>query len=57
MNDLEKEVSKLLLDLNVPYHLKGYEYLKTAIIMCYKDRNKLHCITKSIYPAIIKNNK
>ena len=35
--ELEKYVTKIMLDMGVPAHLKGYHYLRDAIILSGKD--------------------
>lgn len=56
-NDLHKEISLLVRDLGVPAHIKGYQYLKTAIVMAAEDANMLNYITKLLYPEIAKQYK
>lgn len=50
--NIEQKVSEMLLELGVPANLKGFRYLKTAILMCFDDETKIEHITKSIYPDI-----
>lgn len=52
-NKLEK-VSKLLHDLGMPSHIKGYQYIRDAIIMMQEDASYLGGITKNLYPEIAK---
>ena len=51
---MKKTTQNLLTRLCVPAHLMGYEYLADAIEMVSEDKNCIHCITKTIYPAIAK---
>lgn len=55
--DLEKDVTNVLLEIGIPAHIKGYQYIRQGIIMSFHDRNMLQYITKYLYPAIAKKNK
>lgn len=48
---LSKTLSKLLHDLGVPSHIKGYEYIREGITLLYKDP-KISGITKELYPRV-----
>lgn len=50
--ELESLITKLLHELGVPANLKGYQYLRFAILHTFKDMNLLNSITKSLYPMI-----
>lgn len=52
--DLETAVTKVIHDLGVPAHIKGYQYMRTAIMMVIEDMNLLNYITKTLYPDIAK---
>ena len=52
--DLETKVTEYIHELGVPAHIKGYHYLRTAIIMVVKDMDLLNYITKELYPEIAK---
>ena len=56
MNEVELEiyVTKIMLDMGVPAHLKGYHYLRTAIIMSIKDMETVSSVTKLLYPEVAK---
>ena len=56
-DDLETEVTNILHDLGVPAHIKGYQYLRDAILMSMEDRELLNAITKLLYPGIAKRNR
>lgn len=49
---LEVEVTSLLHDMGVPAHVKGYQYLRDAILMILDDVHLLSGITKDLYPKI-----
>ena len=53
--DLEKEVTDMIHDIGVPAHIKGYQYLREAIVMAVKDPLMISSITKILYPTIAKN--
>jgi len=42
-------------EIGVPAHIKGYQYLRDAIIMCIQDMDMLNSITKALYPEIAKH--
>lgn len=52
--DLEALVTEYIHELGVPAHIKGYHYLRTAIMMVVKDMDLLNYITKELYPEIAK---
>ncbi|GGH86385.1 hypothetical protein JOD43_003507 [Pullulanibacillus pueri] len=51
---LDSEISKLLLEIGVPAHIKGHRYLSDAISIVCQDFSTLSSITKGIYPQIAK---
>lgn len=55
--DLERDVTNILLEIGIPAHIKGYQYIREGIIMAFYDRNMLHYITKFLYPSIAKKYK
>lgn len=52
--DLERDVTNILLEIGIPAHIKGYQYIREGIMMSYYDRNMLQYITKFLYPSIAK---
>lgn len=52
--ETEQEISGLMLELGIPAHLKGYQYLRTAIIMCVEDMELIGSVTKLLYPELAK---
>ncbi|MCI5604142.1 MAG: sporulation transcription factor Spo0A [Clostridia bacterium] len=52
--DLEKLVTESIHDLGVPAHIKGYQYIRSAIIMVVENMDLLNFITKQLYPEIAK---
>ncbi len=55
--DLEGEVTNMIHEIGVPAHIKGYQYLREAIIMSVEDSSVLSSITKILYPGIAKKFK
>ena len=54
-SDLERYVTKIMLEIGVPAHLKGYHYLRDAIILSGKDMEVVSSVTKLLYPTIAKH--
>lgn len=52
--NLESEVTTIIHEIGVPAHIKGYQYLREAIIMSVTDIEMLNSITKILYPTIAK---
>lgn len=52
--DLETDVTEIIHEVGVPAHIKGYQYLRDAIVMSVKDMDMLNSITKVLYPTIAK---
>ena len=47
-------VTDIIHQIGVPAHIKGYHYLREAIICCVGDREMLESVTKLLYPAVAK---
>lgn len=54
VRDLEKDVTDMIHEIGVPAHIKGYQYLREAIMMSVEDNEMLNSITKVLYPSIAK---
>lgn len=52
--DLETQVTKIIHQIGVPAHIKGYQYLRTAIIMTMQNTELINSITKQLYPNVAK---
>lgn len=50
--NLEAEVTNIIHEIGVPAHIKGYQYLRDAIMMVVKDIELINSITKQLYPNI-----
>ncbi len=55
--NLEARVTDMIQEIGIPAHIKGYHYLRDAIIMAVEDMDVLNAITKILYPTIAKNHK
>ena len=55
--ELVKYIAETMLDMGVPVHLKGYHYLREAIMLSVKDKELVGSVTKLLYPAIAKHFK
>ena len=53
-NVLEAQITDIMRRIGVPAHIKGYQYIRTAIIMAVHDIAVLNYITKLLYPSIAK---
>lgn len=49
---IQIEVTNLLHSLGIPSHIKGYQYIRTAILMVYENPGFIGGITKELYPDI-----
>ena len=52
--DIETQVTKIIHQIGVPAHIKGYQYLRTAILMTVKDSDVINSVTKILYPSVAK---
>jgi len=54
---VELQVTDIMHKIGVPAHIKGYQYLRVAIMMTIEDMNNVNAITKVLYPAVAKKFK
>lgn len=52
--DMEAQVTKIIHQIGVPAHIKGYQYLRTAILMTIEDNDIINSVTKVLYPTVAK---
>ncbi len=52
--DMETQVTKVIHQIGVPAHIKGYQYLRTAILMTIDDSDIINSVTKILYPSVAK---
>ena len=51
---LEVKVTDMIHEIGIPAHIKGYHYLRDAIIMAVEDMDVLNAVTKVLYPTVAK---
>lgn len=51
---LESVVTDIIHEIGVPAHIKGYQYLREAIILTINDMDVINAVTKVLYPAVAK---
>ncbi|MBR5140819.1 MAG: sporulation transcription factor Spo0A [Clostridia bacterium] len=52
--DMEAQVTKIIHQIGVPAHIKGYQYLRCAILMTINDNDIINSVTKVLYPSVAK---
>ena len=55
-NDLELMVTEIIHQIGVPAHIKGYHYLREAIVMSVKNNDVINSVTKILYPTVAKKH-
>ena len=53
--ELERYITDIMLDIGVPAHLKGYHYLRDAILLTGRDMEVVSSVTKLLYPTIARH--
>ena len=53
-HNIESQVTKIIHHIGVPAHIKGYQYLRTAILMTIEDIDIINSVTKILYPSVAK---
>lgn len=56
-DNVQTKITQIMRDVGVPAHIKGYQYMRDAIIMAIKDRDIISAVTKRLYPELAKNHK
>ena len=51
---LEAEVTAILHEVGVPAHIKGYQYVREAIILVVQNLDAINAVTKVLYPEVAK---
>ncbi|MEG1744564.1 MAG: sporulation transcription factor Spo0A [Ruthenibacterium sp.] len=54
--DDECVVTEILHQIGVPAHIKGYQFLRDAILMTMEDNEYINSVTKRLYPEIARRN-
>ena len=52
--DIETQVTRIIHQIGVPAHIKGYQYLSSAILMTISDSDIINSVTKVLYPSVAK---
>jgi len=52
--NLEAVVTAIIHEIGVPAHIKGYQYLREAILLAVADREVINAVTKVLYPEVAK---
>ena len=52
--NLESMVTAIIHDVGVPAHIKGYQYLREAILIAVADMDVINAVTKVLYPEVAK---
>ncbi len=52
--NIESLVTSIIHEIGVPAHIKGYQYLREAIIIAVNDMDVINAITKVLYPQVAK---
>lgn len=52
--DLETQVTRIIHEIGVPAHIKGYQYLRSAIMLTVDDAEIINSVTKILYPTVAK---
>ena len=51
---LETQVTAIIHEIGVPAHIKGYQYLRDAIVIAVNDMDVINAVTKVLYPEVAK---
>ena len=55
--ELELMITEIIHQIGVPAHIKGYHYLRDAILMSIRDTEAINSVTKILYPTVAKHYK
>ena len=53
-SSLKNQVTAVIHEIGVPAHIKGYQYLREAIMIAVDDMEVINAVTKVLYPAVAK---
>lgn len=53
----DAEISELLLELGIPLHYRGYQFLRDSLSLALEDEEYLFGVTKNLYPTIAKMHR
>lgn len=55
--NLETRITDMIHEVGIPAHIKGYHYLRDAIMMAVEDMDVLNAVTKVLYPTVAKKHQ
>lgn len=55
--DVEMVVTDVIQKIGMPANVRGYRYVRTAVMECIEDSDCLNCITKTLYPIVAEKHK
>lgn len=53
-HEIQRIISDFMLELGIPAHLRGYQFLRSALEMCVNDMELVGSVTKLLYPDLAK---
>ena len=53
-NGLESRVTEIIHEIGIPAHIKGYQYIRTAIILAVENMEVINAVTKVLYPEVAR---
>ncbi len=56
-SDLELMITEIIHQIGVPAHIKGYHYLREAIVLSILNPDVINSVTKILYPTVAKKHK
>ena len=56
-DNIELKVTRILHQIGIPAHIKGYHYLRNSIVESVNNPEVIDCVTKSLYPMVAKRYK
>lgn len=54
LQSLEREVTSVIHEVGVPAHIKGYQYVREAILIAVQDMDVINAVTKVLYPEVAR---
>ena len=54
MQELSSQVTSIIHEIGVPAHIKGYQYLREAILIAVEDMEVINAVTKVLYPEVAR---
>ncbi len=52
--EIEQFISRMMIDMGIPARLKGYHYMRCAVMMAVRDMRVVGSVTKLLYPEIAR---